>query len=51
MDAWLAISLEKSEFCCEEVAYLEYLLDAEGLRPNPECVAPLLNYPAPTNIK
>ena len=51
VNARLAISFEKSEFCCQQVSYLEYLLDAEGLRSNPEPVAPLLNYPAPTNIK
>ena len=51
VDAGLAISFEKSEFCCQQVPYLGYLLDSEGLRPNPERVAPLLNYPAPSNIK
>ena len=51
VNARLAISFEKSEFCCQQVSYLEYLLDAEGLRPNLERVAPLLNYSAPTNVK
>ena len=53
VDAGLGISFEKSEFCCQQVPYLGlgYLLDSEGIRPNPERVAPLLNYPAPSNIK
>ena len=51
VDAGLGIIFEKSEFCCQQVPYLGYLLDSEGLRPNPERVAPLLNYPAPSNIK
>ena len=45
------MSFEKSEFCCSQVAYLGYLLDNEGLRPNPEHVEPILKYPAPSNVK
>ena len=33
---------EKCEVCCSRVAYLGFLLDKEGLRPDPERVAPVL---------
>ena len=51
VSAGLAINREKCEFCCSRVAYLGFLLDHEGLRPNPEKVAPVIEYPEPTNVK
>ena len=30
---------EKCEFCCSRVLYLKYLLDSEGLRPDPGRIA------------
>ena len=32
-------NIEKCEVCCSRVAYLEFLLDREGMRPYPEKVA------------
>ena len=45
------VNLEKSEFCVQEVTYLGYLLDKDGLRPDLEKVKPVLLYPKPTNLK
>ena len=33
------------------MAYLGFLLDIEGLRPDPEKVRPLMDYPAPRTVK
>ena len=45
------VNKEKCEVCCSRVAYLGFLLDKEGLRPDPDKVAPVLDYPTPRNIK
>lgn len=47
----LSISREKSRFCMTRLKYLGYLLDREGLRPDPDNIQPILNYPAPSNIR
>ena len=49
-DAGLVVPRKKCEFCCASVTYLGYLLDRDGLRPDPDRVAPVLNYPTPRNI-
>ena len=49
--AGLEVNREKCEFYCSQVTYLGFLLDREGLRPDPEKVAPLTVYPAPKNVK
>ena len=49
--AGLEVNREKCEFCCSQVSYLGFLLDREGLRPDPEKVAPVADYPAPKNVK
>ena len=49
--AGLEVNREKSEFCCSQVFYLGFLLDREGLRPDPEKVAPVAEYPVPKNVK
>ena len=51
VNAGLAISFEKSEFCCPRVAYLGYLLDKKGLRPNPERIEPVIAFPVPRTVK
>ena len=43
VEAGLVVNRDKCEFCCSEVTYLGYLLDRNGLRPNPERVAPVVN--------
>ena len=49
--AGLQVNREKCEFCCSQVSYLGFLLDREGLRPDPEKVAPVADYPVPKNVK
>ena len=44
VSAGLKINREKCEFCCSRVTYLGFLLDEEGLRPDPEKVAPVMEY-------
>ncbi|XP_032690005.1 uncharacterized protein K02A2.6-like [Odontomachus brunneus] len=49
--AGLTINKEKSEFCRSEVKYLGCVVHKEGLKVDNEKVQPLLDYPAPTNLK
>ena len=46
VEAGLVVQRKKCEFCCARVTYLGYLLDYEGLRLDPERIAPVLNYTA-----
>ena len=41
-DAQLTVNWKKCEFGCSRVRYLGYLLDREGLRPDPERIEPIL---------
>ena len=45
------VNREECEFCCARVAYLGFLLNEECLRLDPEKIAPVMEYPAPKNIK
>lgn len=47
----LTINREKSNFCCREVKYLGYVLSSEGLKIDEEKISPILEYPAPKNLK
>ena len=49
--AGLEVNREKCEFCCSQVTYLGFLLDRDGLRSDPEKVAPVADYPAPKNVR
>ena len=51
VEAGLKVNEEKCEVCCSQITYLGYLLDCEGLRPDPEKVAPVLNYPPSQTVK
>ena len=51
VDARLKVNREKCEFCCSSVTYLGFLLDQDGLRPDPDRGTALLNYPTPTNLR
>ena len=42
---------EKCEFCCSRIVYLGFLLDSDGLRPDPVKVKPVLEYPLPRTVK
>uniref|UniRef100_A0ABD2W5F9 RNA-directed DNA polymerase n=1 Tax=Trichogramma kaykai TaxID=54128 RepID=A0ABD2W5F9_9HYME len=50
-DAGLTINRKKCEFCRSSVKYLGYVLDGDGLRVDEDKVAPVMNYPAPTDLK
>lgn len=49
--AGLKINPEKCEFCRSQVRYLGFLVQKDGLSVDPEKAQPLLDYPAPRNIK
>lgn len=49
-EAGLVVSKEKCHFCKPELKYLGYLVDAKGLRPDPEKVEAIVNIPPPQNI-
>ena len=50
-DAGLTINREKSEFCHNEVNFLGVLVNRDGFKQNPDKIAPILEYPAPKNLK
>ena len=50
-DAGLTINREKSEFCRSEVKYLGVLVNRDGFRPDPDKIAPIMDYPVPKNLK
>lgn len=50
-DANLTINMQKSKFCREELKYLGYLVDKNGLRTDPGKVDVILNFPIPSNQK
>ena len=50
-NANLQINLKKSEFCCAEIKYLSYTVNEEGLKNDEDKVNPILEYPAPFNIR
>lgn len=45
------IQLDKSEFLKREVAYLGHLITAEGVKPNPDKISAIKNYPIPKTPK
>ena len=46
-NAQFTVNWKKGEFGCSRVRYLRYLLDRDGLRPDPERVELILQYPEP----
>lgn len=46
-EAKLKINREKSSFACKEVKFLGYIVDELGIRPNPEKIQPILDFPMP----
>ena len=50
-DAGLTINRRKSEFCRSEVKFLGVLVNRDGFKPDPDKIAPILEYPAPKNLK
>lgn len=50
-NAGLTISSEKSKFCAKQLTYVGYIIDSDGVRPNPEKVSAMSDFPAPTSVK
>ena len=50
-EAGLAINTEKSHFCRREVQYLGFRVSEAGVQTDAEKVQPVLDYPAPTNVR
>ena len=51
VEAGLKVNKAKCEFCCSQVVYLGFILDRDGLRPDPAKIQPVMEYPAPTTVK
>lgn len=49
--AGLTISSEKSNFCTQKLTYVGYIIDNTGIRPNPEKVAAMADYPVPKTVR
>ncbi|XP_046612225.1 uncharacterized protein LOC124301349 [Neodiprion virginianus] len=50
-DAGLTLQPDKCEFLRKEVAYLGHVITQNGLKPNPEKISAIKNYPVPKNPK
>jgi hypothetical protein len=50
-EAGLTIKLSKCEFCKEKLKYLGFIVDRDGLRPDPEKIKCIVEYPRPNNLK
>lgn len=50
-NANLTVNFEKCKFFRSELRYLGYVVDARGLRTDPEKVEAIINFPTPTNRK
>ncbi|CAK1597976.1 unnamed protein product [Parnassius mnemosyne] len=50
-EANLTINFEKSQFFPSRLKYLGYVIDAQGLRTDPEKVKAILEYPTPSSKK
>ena len=51
VEAGLVVNREKCKFDCSRVSYLGILLDSEQLRPDPDRIAPVIDFPASRNVK
>lgn len=47
----LKLQLDKCEFLCKEVAFLGHVVTPEGVKPNPEKIKAIRNWPIPRNEK
>ena len=50
-EAGLQVDIKKSEFYIQETTFLGLLVSTEGLKINPEKVAVVVDWPAPTNLR
>lgn len=49
--AGLVISAKKSQFCMKRLKYLGHVIDEDGIRADPDKIAPISEYPAPKSVK
>lgn len=49
--AKLQISAEKSRFCMSRLVFLGYVIDANGIQPDPERVRPIIEFAQPKCVK
>ena len=47
----LTLKASKCEFAMEEITYVGHILSSAGVRPNPEKVSVVKNFPTPKNVK
>lgn len=47
----LLLNLKKCKFCCEELDYLGYAVNAEGIRPSEGHIEAIRKYPTPGNAR
>lgn len=47
----LLLNLKKCKFCCEEIEYLGYAVNASGIRPSESHLAAIKEYPTPRNAR
>lgn len=50
-EAGLTVNLKKCDFCKEELKYLGYIINSEGLRTDPEKLSCIENFPQPKTAK
>lgn len=50
-EAGLTISVSKSRFCMRSLKYLGYIVNENGIRPDPEKIAAIEDYPVPKSVK
>ena len=50
-NADLKLRLEKCSFCLQEVTYLGHIISKDGIKPNPEKIKVVKEYPVPTSVK
>ena len=50
-NAGLKLRLEKCSFCLQEVTYLGRIISKDGIKPDPEKIKVVKEYPVPTSVK
>lgn len=50
-EAKLQINVEKSRFCMSRIVFLGYVIDRDGIQPDPERIQPILDFPRPKTVR
>lgn len=50
-NAGLTVNLTKSRFCCKEVKYLGHIVGNGSIRPDPDKISAITNFPVPCSVK